>query len=270
MSIENLDFKMNTDLSIDEKLPSGFKSQYFDTLYNLESLHWWFRARNKLIIWAFKKFSPDFKTFMEIGCGTGYVLSAIAKAFPKAEIHGSELFEEGLHFAALRIENANLIQLNATNMKFVEEFDVVGAFDVIEHINEDELVLAGMFDALKPGGYMMLTVPQHPFLWSSADKYWCHVRRYTSTEIHAKVIRAGFDVVKSTSFVSLLLPIMLIQRLKNKNRQDFNGFEELLIHPFLNNVLEYLMAFERSLIRLGLVFSLGGSRLIVAKKPSVK
>lgn len=261
---------MKKESLVSEKLVSGFKSQYFEKLYNLESLHWWFRARNHLIISVIKKFHPNLESYMEIGCGTGFVLSAVAKNFPMAKIHGSELFDEGLHFASQRVKKASFIQLDATNMEFDEEFDIVGAFDVIEHINQDELVLAGIFDALKPGGYMILTVPQHPFLWSNADKFWCHVRRYTSLEIHTKVSRAGFNIIKSTSFVSLLLPFMLIQRLKDRNRQDFNGFDELVIHSFLNKFMEYIMGFEQMLIRFGLTLPFGGSRLIVAKKPSIK
>lgn len=81
---------------------AGFKAAYFEELVRLETGHFWFRARNSLIIWALKKYSPEFESFFEIGCGTGYVLSGIAHAFPRARLQGAELFTAGLAFAAAR------------------------------------------------------------------------------------------------------------------------------------------------------------------------
>ncbi len=244
----------------------GFKSEYFAKLYELEAKNFWFRARNALIISILKKYSPNLKSFLEIGCGTGYVLSGIASAFPHANINGSEIFVHGLSFAAERVKDAKFMQLDAVKIPFVDEFDVIGAFDVIEHVENDESVLAGMHKALKTGGYMILTVPQHPSLWSSADEYWCHVRRYTSSEIHTKVKCAGFDIIKTTSFVSFLLPAMLALRFIGRNKPDFNGFDELNVNPIINNIFECVMSLERILIKAGLTFSIGGSRIILAKK----
>ncbi len=264
--ITKSDNQITADSPTMENACGGFKSEYFAKLYKLESAHFWFRARNALIIWALKKYSPNIQSFLEIGCGTGYVLSGIAAAFPQAKINGSDIFLEGLFFASERVKDANFMQLDATNMPFLNEFDVVGAFDVIEHIDQDEAALAGIYKALKVGGYMMLTVPQHPSLWSSADDYWCHVRRYTSDEAHEKVKRAGFDIVKTTSFVSLLLPVMLVLRFSSRNKSDFNGFDELSIHPVINKIMVYVMRCERILIKVGLPFPIGGSRFIIARK----
>ena len=119
----------------------GFKSSYFSNLVTLEESNYWFQARNKIILWALRRYAPEFKSYLEIGCGTGFVLAAVAQNFPAAKITGSEIFTNGLSFAASRSPSAKLIQMDALSIPFVNEFDVVGAFDVLEHIEDDRNVL---------------------------------------------------------------------------------------------------------------------------------
>ena len=119
--------------------------------------------------------------------------------------------------------------------------------------------------ALRTGGYLLLTVPQHPWLWSPADTYAHHVRRYTASGLHRKVMRSGFAIRYCSSFVSLLLPLMALQRLLARNR-PYNPDGEFLISPFLNSGLYLVMHLEHVLLRLGLRFSVGGSLLLLAQK----
>lgn len=245
---------------------SGFKAEYFANLAALEAENFWFRARNALIVWALKKHFPDLRSFMEVGCGTGFVLSGIAAAFPTADLFGSEIFSAGLGFASRRIKDAHFIQMDGRKIPYEDEFDVIGAFDVLEHISEDEIVLARMCRAAKPGGGVILTVPQHRLLWSAADEYACHVRRYTSAEIRLKVENAGLEILRSTSFVSLLLPAMLFSRRGGRKDRHFDPCSEFCISRTLNRTLENLLKLEQILIRMGLSFPVGGSRLIVARR----
>ncbi len=246
----------------------GFKSTYFSELARLEDANFWFCSRNQLILWALKEYCPNFSSFLEIGCGTGYVLSGISKQFPCATLHGSEIFTAGLGFAATRLPLVNLMQMDARNIPFVDEFDVMGAFDVLEHIEEDELVLAQIYSALKPQGFMLLTVPQHTWLWSSSDEYACHVRRYTAFDLHHKIESAGFKILRSTSFVTTLLPAMMVSRFlqKNVSSEKFDAAAELKIHPWLNSLFFQLMNAEQALIKKGIDFRVGGSRLVIARK----
>ena len=93
-----------------------------------------------------------------------------------------------------------------TKYSYAAEFDAIGAFDVLEHIVDDEMVLRETNKALKSGGGLLLTVPQHQFLWSAADESARHVRRYSSRDLREKVERAGFKVIRMTSFVSFCYP----------------------------------------------------------------
>jgi SAM-dependent methyltransferase len=157
--------------------------------------------------------------------------------------------------------------MDAKQIPFVSEFDAIGAFDVIEHIDEDTLVLKQICHALKPEGLLLLTVPQHRWLWSKLDEYACHIRRYTMRDLHEKVVQAGFTILRSTSFVTSLLPFMLISRLTRRVKsQSFDPLAELQINPILNRIFEWFLQLEFWLIRVGISFPFGGSRLIVAAK----
>lgn len=247
----------------------GFRADYFGELAALEASNFWFRARNDLIVWAMKTYFPDCRTFLEVGCGTGFVLSGIRSAYPSIELSGSEIFSTGLGFAARRVPSAQFYQMDARDIPFRDEFDVIGAFDVLEHIDDDEAVIAEVVRALRPGGGFLISVPQHPSLWSPQDEHAFHVRRYTATELRRKVEAAGFEVIRMTSFVSLLLPMMFASRLRMRDRTtdvEFDAIDELRQPRAVNMVLGAVMTIERTLIRRGLSFPAGGSLLLACRK----
>ena len=245
----------------------GYEASIFPKLAPLESKNFWFRSRNRLIIWALRSYFPQAENFLEIGCGTGFVLSGIEQAFPQLDLYGSEIFTTGLDFAARRLSRSQLFQMDACQIPFEQEFDVIGAFDVLEHIQEDQNVLYQMYQALRPGGGLLLTVPQHPWLWSQADEYAHHVRRYRAKELKRKVESAGFKVLKITSFVFLLLPLMMVSRLqKQKSNANYDIFSELNIGKVANFILEKILDFELISIQSKISFPLGGSLLLVAHK----
>lgn len=244
----------------------GFPGESFEGLARVESGNFWFRTRNALILWALHKYFPDFQSLLEVGCGTGFVLSGVSQEFPLARIVGSEIYTTGLAFAAKRLPGVELLQMDARKLPYYAEFDLLTAFDVIEHILEDELVLDNIFRAIKPGGGCLITVPQHKWLWSPMDDAACHQRRYSARELHSKLEAAGFRIVRSTSFVTLLLPLMVVSRQVARLSGKAGGSESLAINPALDRVLDAVMRMEQLLIRWGVNFSFGGSRLVVAQK----
>jgi SAM-dependent methyltransferase len=245
----------------------GYDPVHFSALAELESRNFWFCARNRLIVWALGRYFPDARRFLEVGCGTGFVLAGITAAYPALETTGSEVAAEGLGFAARRIPAARLIQMDARRIPFHGEFDVAGAFDVIEHIEDDHAVLRALHGAISPGGGLLITVPQHPVLWSEYDVQAHHVRRYLATELREKLEQAGFDIARMTSFVTLLLPLMAASRLgRSKSGADYDALEELRISSGLNWTLEKVLDLERALIRAGVSMPVGGSLLVVARR----
>lgn len=245
----------------------GFEADYFARLAEMEAGNFWFRSRNRLLIWALLRYFPEAKNFLEIGCGTGFVLSGIRQAFPELVLSGSEIFSEGLNFAAERLPGVELFQMDARRIPFREEFDLIGAFDMLEHVKEDEEVLSQMYRATRKGGGILLTVPHHPFLWSASDDFARHARRYKTRELSDKVKQAGFDVLRITSFVTLLLPLLVLSRFKQRfDGKEFDPSSEFNISSLVNTTLEKLLDGERTVIRAGLSLPAGGSLLLVARR----
>jgi len=162
------------------------------------------------------------------------------------------------------------MQMDARQIPYTDEFDVIGAFDVLEHIEDDSRVLAEVHRALTPGGLLMLTVPQHPWLWSAVDDYACHVRRYTAQLLHTRIRAAGFEILRSTSFVFSLLPLMFASRMLKKTsmKEDarVDAVAELRISPTLNGLFEKMIGMDIALIQRNIDLPVGGSRFVVAKR----
>jgi len=247
---------------------TGFPAGAHEHLFRIEPGHFWFRARNKIILWALRKYFPDARNFFEIGCGTGFVLRGIRSAYRDIELYGSEIYEQGLQFAERRVPDATLYQMDASHIPFRDHFDVIGAFDVLEHIEDDQSVLTEMFKAVKKeSGGIIVTVPQHDSLWSVVDEFSCHCRRYSAKGLRTKLEQAGFQVLRTTSFVSFLLPAMMMARLRQKNRsvKSFDPAAEFRIPRTLNKALEGVLNLERMTIASGISWPFGGSLLVVAR-----
>lgn len=146
-----------------------------------------------------------------------------------------------------------------------EQFDVIAALDVLEHIDDDVEALRQMGRALRPSGGLIITVPQHPSIWSEADEWALHFRRYTRTGMRLKLTQAGFEIVRATSFVSLLLPAMLLSRLRLR-RRPYDPLAELTLPQWLDAVLSTLLSLELTGIKRGLSLPAGGSLMVVARK----
>ena len=245
----------------------GFNPELFERYAAVEAGHFWFVGRNAILRDCMLRYFANAKNILEIGCGTGFVLSSTRQTFPVAQLSGSDIFTEGLSYARQRVPGAFLFQMDACHIPYQDEFDLIGSFDVLEHIDDDSGALEQMYQACQTGGGLVITVPQHRWLWSSTDDYAHHKRRYTRAELRDKVEHAGFRIEYIGSFVSLLLPVMLASRLlqisADASDQMDAGFK---IGRLANSMLGAVMKAERWLIARGISFPLGGSLLLVARK----
>jgi SAM-dependent methyltransferase len=244
----------------------SFPRSSFTLLRGLEQRSFWFRARNAIVVAAIRRYFATPSKFFELGCGTGFVLQAIRTAFPRAELVGGEPAAEGLEVARSRVPDATLIRVDGRRLPYREEFDVVGAFDVLEHVDEDETVIEELCAATRRGGGIIITVPQHPWLWSATDDFGGHRRRYTRSELVGKLRRRRVEIAYMTSFMMLLLPLMAASRIRQRNREAFHPEAELRLPSVVDQAFERTLAMERLAVERGLSLPVGGSLLAVARR----
>jgi SAM-dependent methyltransferase len=257
-----------------DEADEGFALTSFDHLPRIEIGHFWFVSRNELIAWLVRRFARESKRVLELGCGTGFVIHALRAALPGARITGSELHSRGLTYARKRHGTAvELVQMDARASGLRSAVDLVGAFDVLEHIPDDERVLAEIYSMLKPDGVLIATVPQHPWMWSSADDLAHHWRRYRLGELARKARSAGLEPRYQSGFISLAFPLMIALRGSDRLRAQKRTAEQLLNAEFqmprcVNAALLALCRLEHTLRKVGLKFPFGGSQVLVAQRPS--
>jgi SAM-dependent methyltransferase len=231
----------------------------------VEHSSFWFTRRNELIVWALRRYFPRARRLLEVGCGSGVVLGAIRSAFPELSLVGGDVDRTALEIARTRLPGVELRELDVLGLPFQEEFDVAGAFDVLEHIEDDRGALTGLHRAVRSGGGLVVTVPQHRWLWSAADQP-DHHRRYARDELAGKLRHAGFTPLRATSFVSLPLPLVVASRLGRRSISTPQLARQLHPGRAANAMLGRLLDAERALIRRGVDLPLGSSLLMVARR----
>src|SRR5260370_17080911 len=120
---------------------SGFDPGCFAGLAELEATHFWFVARNELIVGLANRFFPTAQRYLEIGCGNGTVLRALAASRQWECLVGTELHPTGLAHARARLPlGVEFVQMDARAIPAIEAFDLTGAFDVVDHITHAQPV----------------------------------------------------------------------------------------------------------------------------------
>ena len=252
-----------------------YPEENFSNFAECVDRHFWSTARDSLLLWALKRrvWLPNARNgkgsvrFLEVGCGLGQFIPKVLNKFPRWSCTGVEYYSEPLQIAKLRAPEAEFIQLNAVRMPYQDEFDIIGMFDVLEHIEADVPFLVGCVRALKASGYLLIQVPQHPWLWSDFDIALGHQRRYLRSELFNKARSVGLEPVWSSSFVLFLLPAMCLSRLFGKDKSSQLIVSDQLILPtWQNTFCGWVMALERIAIRGGIRFPAGGSLLAVFRR----
>lgn len=251
---------------------TDYPSAGFDVSREVEDASFWCRSRNRLIGSLVERYVATRPARMlELGCGIGGVLIELV-THANLSLTGSEIYLHGLRYARARLPQVDFIQLDATTMAFSAQFEAIGAFDVLEHIDADETAMARVHEALTPGGVFLVTVPQYPSMWSRLDELVHHKRRYTRAELTGKLAGAGFEVAYVGSFVCALFPLMRLSRLLPRRggasqADEADQFQaEVKFPPLLNAVFDRVMRIDEAAVKAGLSLPFGGTLVAVARK----
>jgi SAM-dependent methyltransferase len=196
------------------------------------------------------------------------VLNTLKRRVPAVRLAGADALLAGLAFARRQVPELSFTQLDIRRLPYDREFDVIGAFDVLEHLDDDVQALREMHRSTAVGGGLIVTVPQHAWLWSALDDYSHHRRRYTRKQMVEAIERAGYVVERATSFMTLTLPAQLASRLRKQDLETLDPAAEMRVNPVVNSALSALCRFERSAIAAGVSWPVGGSLLVVARRTS--
>lgn len=241
--------------------PSGYDPAYFEAIAAVERRHFWFRARGRVLRTVLAPLAarlPAAARVLEVGCGTGNTLRVLEESYPAATIVGMDLFADGLRYARTATR-AHLLQGRIEAAPFRTRFDVIGLFDVLEHIEHDEEALRAIHGLLEPGGHLAITVPADPHLWSDVDVVAHHWRRYARAELIDRIERAGFAVSYVTPFMTVTYPLLWLSRRLERG-------PELDVPAWLNAVLDTSLRPERWLLRARLPLPFGTSLLALATR----
>lgn len=206
------------------------RADFYEEYKRIEREHWWFIGRRRIILSVLAsvvgphlfprgdRASVRTARVLDIGLGSGVMLGYL-EAF--ADVVGCDI-----EWAALLGAKSGwgdeedtgagkrLVQADARRLPFrPESFDLVTMFDLLEHVVEDTSVLGEVFCVLRPGGFVCMTVPMHPWLWGNQDLISGHVRRYRPGEVERKMKAVGFTILYRSYFNTILFPVVVLVRL---------------------------------------------------------
>lgn len=201
--------------SIANPLPREMMEHTYPILFREEQSHWWYIGRRRIL----EGFVEDIcrrvtdrrPRILDVGCGTGANLMMLSKY---GDAEGVDVSEDALAFCRQR--GLDKVKLGAGEELPYDDgtFDLVTAFDVVEHMDDDLAGLKEMRRVLRPGGRVLLFVPTFMFLWGVQDDVSNHRRRYRMLQLKRVLEEAGFKIERTTyANITFFLPILFVRTL---------------------------------------------------------
>ena len=190
------------------------KEHTYPIMFRIEQSHWWYTGRRKIlanfVADICRRVTDRRPRILDVGCGTGANLLMLSEY---GDAEGVDISEDALAFC--RERGLDKVKLGAGEELPYDDgtFDLVTAFDVVEHMDDDLAGLREMRRVLRPGGRVLLFVPAFMFLWGVQDDVSNHRRRYRLPELERVLAQAGFEIERSTyANITFFLPILLARR----------------------------------------------------------
>lgn len=219
----------------------------YEQMAELDQRHWWYCARRDVVAALIRRVvrPPKDAAILEIGCGTGHNFKMLGEF---GHVDALELDDEARAISEKRL-GRSIMSAPLPELAGVPErhYDMIGAFDVIEHIDDDHAAIASIAKRLKPGGKFVMTVPAHQWMWSAHDTVNHHKRRYSKRGLKALIASSPLKLEAIGYLNSLLFPVAIAERMASKALGKDGG--DLALPPApLNAALKRTFAAERHLI----------------------
>jgi SAM-dependent methyltransferase len=241
----------------------------FQAILDHEERHWWYRGRLRLVRQEVARLNlPHGARILDAGCGSGRVLDELAQFGWVAGVDASPAAVVASH----RRGQADVCLAKVEELPFEDEsFHLVTCLDVIEHTRDDQRALRELLRVARPGGYLLVTVPAYPSLWSGHDDRNDHFRRYRRRSLRFAAASAGWQRVRDTHFNSLLLApaaaVRLAGRMRHGGHQPIRS-ELSMTPPALSPLLELPLRLEAALLRRGMILPAGLSVAALFMRPA--
>lgn len=225
-----------------------------------EDKHWWYRERRAIIARELRRLGAPGRA-IEIGASGGGNCRVLAAH--GWDVLATEYLAEGVEIA--RARGLNAIQADARDLPLPSRsFDLLVAFDVLEHIDDDERAAAEIMRILRPGGTALIAVPNGMDLWSQHDVLNNHIRRYDRDGLTKLIEGAGLVIETLWSWNVLLRPV--VKRRRNNATAADNEHDVVAVNPVLNLALGGIVKIERYL---PLTSRPGVSLMMRARRPEM-
>lgn len=239
----------------------------YEKMYHFEDEYWWYKGRREMVLDTVAIIKQKSKgqplKILDVGCGTGINLESLKQY---GDVYGLDFSRNALRLSRSR-GDAQLTLGSGDKLPFVNDnFDLVCALDVIEHIDDDFSALKEFYRVLSPKGYLVLTVPAFQFLWSKHDVAAHHKRRYSKSNLIRALTLCGFFVEKSNYWNCILFPVVAASRLlrNDENKEITTDIREL--PALMNSTLLRILRIERTITKKNMSFPVGVSILSVCRK----
>ena len=247
--------------------------RYTEAYERFELYHWWHVARRRIILDFIERYALASRNgrsprWLDVGCSTGILMSALPAITDKIGIDAdaasvAKAKERGLDCRVVATDSGwNLTQYGT--------FDLITLCDVVEHVEDDREAITAAYEALNPGGVVLVTVPAMKSLWSAHDVLNHHFRRYSRQELRGLFNDKGkWSVLKLSYFSSFLLPFIwatrMMKNLRYGLKPDVSRSDIFAPHPRIDSALVRIFQSERIVLKHA-GFPLGSSLILTARK----
>jgi len=243
-------------------------SEIYRQMARIEDSHWWFTGRRYIVSKALERLVKlkSGASILDAGCGTGGNLKLLQRF---GNVVGMEMNQDAALIAGEKVPVPVVQGKLPYQTPFPEQcFNLIMLLDVLEHIEEDTEALKVLWRMLKPGGYILITVPAFSALWSKHDEIHHHQRRYSAAEVSRKMAESGFKPLYVSYYNFLLFHLIAPARILKTTFKPDKKYRDLNMPSyFINNMLKNIFSLEGSLIG-RVIFPWGVSIIACAyKKP---